>query len=77
LAAQSIVASEENRRIITERFRGGKTTAREVLESDTTLSNSRFTYNRARFAYRIILANLEALIGVEELDWIHHETPPD
>jgi outer membrane protein TolC len=69
LATESIVAATENQRIVTNRFRGGKTTAREVLEADSTLSNARFTYNRSRFAYRIILANLEALIGVRQADW--------
>lgn len=73
LGARSVAAAEENRRIITERFRGGETTAREVLEADASLTSARFQYNRARFAYSMLLANLEALAGVDQADWNRKE----
>jgi outer membrane protein len=70
IAREAIGSAEENYRIISERFRNGKTTARELLDAQTTLSNSRFSYNQARFGHRTLLASLEALIGVAQDDWL-------
>jgi len=70
LATRSVVAATENYRIISERFRNGKVTTRELLEAQTTLSNSRFALNQARFSHLTLLASLEALVGVAQPDWI-------
>ena len=73
LAHQSISASTENYRIVSERFRNGKVTTRELLEAQTTLSSSRFVLNQARFGHLTLLAALEAQIGVEQADWVTYE----
>ena len=70
IARESIDAATENQRIVTDRFRGGKTTSREVLEADSTLSTARFSLNRALFAHQRLLASLEAMVGVVQEDWI-------
>ena len=59
-------------RIVSERFRNGKVTTRELLEAQTTLSTSRFALNQARFAHLTLLASLEAQIGVAQADWISY-----
>ncbi|MAG32362.1 MAG: hypothetical protein CL908_15885 [Deltaproteobacteria bacterium] len=69
LAREAIVAAEENFRIISDRFRRGKVTAREQLEAQTTLSNARFAFNQSRFGHRTLIASLEAQIGVASDDW--------
>jgi len=63
LARQSVEASKENYRIIAERFRNGKVTTRELLDAQTTQSDSRFALNQARFGHLTLLAALEARIG--------------
>ncbi len=73
LAHQSISASTENYRIVSERFRNGKVTTRELLEAQTTLSTSRFALNQARFGHLTLLAALEAQLGVEQSDWVTYE----
>lgn len=70
LARQSVEASTENYRIVSDRFRNGKVTTRELLEAQTTLSNSRFALNQARFGHLTLLASLEAQIGVRSEDWL-------
>lgn len=72
LANQSISASTENYRIVSEKFRNGKVTTRELLEAQTTLSTSRFSLNQARFGHLTLLAALEAQLGIAEADWVTH-----
>lgn len=72
LATQSVASSTENYRIVSERFRNGKVTTRELLEAQTTLSNSRFALNQARFGHFTLLASLEAQIGVRQSDWVDY-----
>lgn len=70
VARRSIEAATENHRIISDRFKAGKTTAREVLEAQQTLTRARFQFNRARFVHRTLLALLESLVGVEMSEWL-------
>lgn len=69
VAEQSITAATENHRILSDRFRAGKTTAREVLEAQRSLTDARFQLNRARFLHATLLAQIESLVGVESSDW--------
>jgi outer membrane protein TolC len=64
VARESIVSAEENYRIISDRFRAGKTTSQDVLDAQWTLSNSRNVLNQALFAHWVLLASLETLVGV-------------
>jgi outer membrane protein TolC len=69
VATQSIEAAKENYRIVSDRFNAGRTTSREVLEAEATLSQSQFSYNQARFQYMVVLAQLELLSGVRRESW--------
>ena len=64
VARESIVSAVENYRIISDRFRAGKTTSQDVLDAQVTLSNSRNALNQAFFAHWVLLASLETLVGV-------------
>lgn len=77
VATQSIEAAEENYRIVSDRFNAGRTTSREVLEAEATLSQSQFSYNQARFQYMVVLAQLELLTGVRRDTWNADFTPAE
>lgn len=70
VAAEAVGSAEENYRIISDRFRAGRTTSREVLDAQTTMSNSRFLLNQARYGHRILLGRLEQLAGVAQESWV-------
>ena len=69
-ARAAIESSTESYRIISDRFRNGKTTSREVLEAQASLSNSRNAHNLGRFGRQVLLAQLEALVGVQTSEWL-------
>jgi len=70
VSREAVVAAKENYRILANRFKNGKTTSREVLDAQVTLSNSKNALHRAVFGQRIQLAQLEALVGVPEEAWL-------
>lgn len=70
LATEAVAAARENYRIISDRFRAGRTTSREVLDAQVTLSDSRNSLSRAIVAHEVELARLESFVGVARDAWL-------
>lgn len=65
VARRSITRSEESLRIQREKFRNGRATSREVLESTALLTNSRFAYFSALYDYNVALRDLHRARGLD------------
>ncbi len=70
VADRSTSRSEENLRIQREKFKGGRATSQEVLESTALLTRSRFDYISALYRYNNALSALHRARGADP------RTPP-
>jgi outer membrane protein TolC len=59
----SVVAAEENLRVVSERYQVGVATIVDVLTAQTALDQARVDAVNARFTYLRAKAQLEALVG--------------
>ena len=65
VAARNIEKAEESLRIQREKFRNGRATSRELLESNALLTNSRFAHIAATYNYNIALRELHRVRGAD------------
>jgi len=63
LASISLAAATENYRVQNARYREGATTILDLLEAQVSLSEAQAAVIRARYASRLSLAQIEALLG--------------
>ena len=63
LATQAVIVAQENYRVQETRYRSGATTILELLEAQVSLSDAQAGVVQARYANRLALAGLEALLG--------------
>lgn len=67
---QSIAKAEESLRIQSEKFKAGRATSREVLDSNALLTTTRFENVRAVYAYNVAIQRLHRARGLDP------RTPP-
>jgi outer membrane protein TolC len=60
---QSIVKAEESLRIQSEKFKAGRATSREVLDSNSLLTTTRFEHVRSVYNYNVALQRLHRARG--------------
>ncbi len=65
VARLNIERAEESLRIQREKFRNGRATSREVLESTALLTDSNFAYVRALYTYNVALRDLHRARGAD------------
>jgi outer membrane protein TolC len=65
VARLSIERAEESLRIQREKFTNGRATSQEVLISTSLLTDARFAYNRAVYAYNVALRDLHRARGAD------------
>ena len=63
LATIGVIAATENYRVQNARYREGATTILDLLEAQVALSEAQAALIRARYASRLSLAQIEALLG--------------
>lgn len=63
LSAQAVVVAQENYRVQQARYRAGATTILDLLDSQASLSQAQADLVQARYAARLALAGLEAMLG--------------
>jgi len=63
LASQSVVVARENLRVQQERYRAGATTIIDLLTAQVSLSEADAGLVQARYATRLALSGLEAILG--------------
>lgn len=63
LAAQSVIVARENLRVQQERYRAGATTIIDLLTAQVSLSEADAGLVQARYATRLALSGLEAVLG--------------
>jgi outer membrane protein TolC len=63
LAAQAVVVARENLRVQEERYRAGATTIIDLITAQVSLSEADAGLVQARFATRLALSGLEAILG--------------
>ena len=63
LAEQSVVVARENLRVQEERYRAGATTIIDLITAQVSLSEADAGLVQARFATRLALSGLEAILG--------------
>jgi outer membrane protein TolC len=63
LADQAVAAARENYRVQDLRYRGGATTILDLLDAQFRLAQAEGDAVQARFAARLALASLEAILG--------------
>ncbi len=63
LAAQSVIVAQENLRVQQERYRAGATTIIDLITAQVSLSEADAGLVQARFATRLALSGLEAILG--------------
>ncbi len=63
LASQSVVVARENLRVQQQRYRSGATTIIDLITAQVSLSEAEATLVQARFATRLSLSGLEAILG--------------
>jgi outer membrane protein TolC len=65
ISQTSLIAAEEDLRVVQERYRLGAATIVDVLTSQVTLDNAEVAFIRARLDFLVARAQLEALLGRE------------
>jgi outer membrane protein len=63
LSSTAVLVARENFRVQDSRYRGGSTTILDVLEAQLRLTQSEADLVQARYAARLALAGLEAILG--------------
>jgi outer membrane protein TolC len=63
LSTTAVVVAKENFRVQDSRYRGGSTTILDVLEAQVRLTQAEADLVQARYAARLALAGLEAILG--------------
>ena len=63
LALVGVTAATENYRVQNARYKEGATTIVDLLEAQVALSEAQAALIRARYASRLSLAQIEALLG--------------
>ena len=63
LAGQSVVVARENLRVQEQRYRAGATTIIDLITAQVSLSEAEAGLVQARFATRLALSGLEAILG--------------
>ena len=63
LSAQSLVVARENFRVQDARYRAGASTILDLLDAQTGLTSAQANLVQARYATRLALAGLEAMLG--------------
>jgi outer membrane protein len=63
LSATGVLVARENYRVQESRYRGGSTTILDVLDAQIRLTQSEADLVQARYAARLALAGLEAILG--------------
>jgi len=63
LAAQSVIVATENLRVQQERYRAGATTIIDLITAQVSLSEAEAGLVQARYATRLALSGLEAILG--------------
>jgi len=62
-AGQGLVIAQETFRVQQARYRGGATTILDLLDAQTGLTEAQAELVQARYAVRLALAGLEAILG--------------
>ena len=62
-AAQAVVIAAETFRVQEARYRGGATTVLDLLDAQASLTEAQATLVQARYASRLALAGVEAILG--------------
>ncbi len=63
LARQAVLVSRENLRVQGQRYRAGATTILDLITAQVSLAESEADLVQARYATRLALAGLEAILG--------------
>ena len=63
LAAEAVIVAQENYRVQETRYRSGATTILDLVEAQVSLSDAQAGLVQARYANRLALAGLEAILG--------------
>ncbi len=63
LASQSVIVASENLRVQEQRYRAGATTIIDLITAQVSLSEAEADLVQARFATRLSLSGLEAILG--------------
>jgi outer membrane protein TolC len=62
-AGQAVVIAAETFRVQEARYRGGATTVLDLLDAQASLTEAQSTLVQARYASRLALAGVEAILG--------------
>lgn len=62
-AAQAVIIATETFRVQEARYRGGATTVLDLLDAQASLTDAQSTLVQARYASRLALAGVEAILG--------------